>query len=219
MVHGGPFAQYGWALFDEAQVYAGAGYAVVMGNPRGSAGYGGDHGRAIKGNLGDRDVADLMALLEAALESDDLDSERVGVLGGSYGGFMASWLAAHEGHRFKAALAERALTAWDSFEGSSDIGWFFGDEYVGADPKDVWRQSPLAYAKQINIPTFIVHSEQDWRCPVEQAQRLYVALKKQGTPTEMLLFPGEGHELSRSGLPSHRVARFEAVLEWFARWL
>jgi dipeptidyl aminopeptidase/acylaminoacyl peptidase len=219
MVHGGPFAQYGWALFDEAQVYAGAGYAVVMGNPRGSAGYGADHGRAIKGNLGDRDVADLMALLEAALESDDLDSERVGVLGGSYGGFMASWLAAHEGHRFKAALAERALTAWDSFEGSSDIGWFFGDEYVGADPKDVWRQSPLAYAKQITIPTFIVHSEQDWRCPVEQAQRLYVALKKQGTPTEMLLFPGEGHELSRSGLPSHRVARFEAVLEWFARWL
>jgi dipeptidyl aminopeptidase/acylaminoacyl peptidase len=141
------------------------------------------------------------------------------VLGGSYGGFMASWLAAHEGRRFKAALVERALTAWDSFEGSSDIGWYFGDEYVGPDPKDVWRQSPLAYADQIRIPTFIVHSEQDWRCPVEQAQRLYVALKKQGTPTELLLFPGEGHELSRSGLPSHRVARFEAVLEWFARWL
>ncbi|MDX6224064.1 MAG: hypothetical protein QOE64_440 [Frankiales bacterium] len=219
MVHGGPFAQYGWALFDEAQVYAGAGYAVVMGNPRGSAGYGRAHGQAIKGNMGDRDVADLMALLERALEADDLDTARVGVLGGSYGGFMASWLAAHEGHRFKAALVERALTAWDSFEGSSDIGWFFGDEYVGTDPEAVWRQSPLAYAAQITIPTMVVHSEHDWRCPVEQGQRLYVALKKQGTPTELLLFPGEGHELSRSGLPSHRVARFDAVLEWFARWL
>ncbi|MDX6273821.1 MAG: hypothetical protein QOJ92_1031 [Frankiales bacterium] len=219
MVHGGPFARYGWALFEEAQVDAGAGYAVVMGNPRGSAGYGRAHGQAIKGNMGDRDVADLMALLERALEADDLDSGRVGVLGGSYGGFMASWLAAHEGHRFKAALVERALTAWDSFEGSSDIGWFFGDEYVGTDPEAVWRQSPLAYAAQITIPTMVVHSEHDWRCPVEQGQRLYVALKKQGTPTELLLFPGEGHELSRSGLPSHRVARFDAVLEWFARWL
>lgn len=219
MIHGGPFAQYGWALFDEAQVYAGAGYAVVMGNPRGSAGYGGEHGRAIKGSLGDRDVADLMALLDGALEADDLDASRVGVLGGSYGGFMTAWLAAHEGHRFKAALVERAVTAWDSFLGSSDIGWFFGDEYVGADPEAAWRQSPLAHVDQITIPTMVVHSENDWRCPVEQGQRLYVALKRQGTPTELLLFPGEGHELTRSGLPSHRVARFDAVLEWFARWV
>lgn len=219
MVHGGPFAQYGWALFDEAQVYAGAGYAVVMGNPRGSAGYGGEHGRAIKGNLGDRDSADLLALLDAALESDDLDASRVGVLGGSYGGFMTGWLAAHHGERFRAALVERAVTAWDSFLGSSDIGWFFGDEYVGADPQQAWRQSPLAHAGKITIPTLVVHSENDWRCPLEQAQRLYVALKRQGTPTELLLFPGEGHELTRSGLPSHRVARFEAVLEWFARWV
>ena len=219
MVHGGPFAQYGWTLFDEAQVYAGAGYAVVMGNPRGSAGYGSAHGRAIKGDMGNRDTADLMALLEHALEFADLDSSRVGVLGGSYGGFMTAWLAAHEGHRFKAALVERALTAWDSFEGSSDIGWFFGDEYVGTDPDKLWQQSPLAHAHKISIPTLVVHSEQDWRCPVEQAQRLYVTLKKQGTPTELLLFPGEGHELSRSGLPSHRVARFDAVLEWFSRWV
>ena len=219
MVHGGPFAQYGWTLFDEAQVYAGAGYAVVMGNPRGSAGYGGEHGRAIKGNLGDRDVADLLALLDAALESDDLDASRVGVLGGSYGGFMTAWLAGHHGDRFKAALVERAVTAWDSFLGSSDIGWFFGDEYVGADPDAAWKQSPLAYADQITIPTMVVHSEHDWRCPVEQGQRLYVALKRNGTPTELLLFPGEGHELTRSGLPSHRVTRFNAVLEWFARWV
>jgi dipeptidyl aminopeptidase/acylaminoacyl peptidase len=141
------------------------------------------------------------------------------VLGGSYGGFMTTWLAAHAGHRFRAAISERAVNAWDSFVGSSDIGHFFVDGYVGADPAELAARSPLAHADRIDIPVLIVHSEQDWRCPVEQAQRLYVALRRRGAPTELLLFPGEGHELSRSGLPSHRVARFEAILDWWSRHL
>jgi dipeptidyl aminopeptidase/acylaminoacyl peptidase len=216
MIHGGPFAQYGWHLFDEAQVYAGAGYAVVMGNPRGSSGYGEAHGRAIIGNVGEVTAVDLLALLDAALEAPDLDGRRVGVLGGSHGGFMTTWLAAHHGDRFKAGISERAVNAIDSFTGSSDIGWFFAESMYGA---DVATQSPLTYADKISIPMLLIHSEHDWRCPVEQAQRLFVALKRRGAPVEMLIFPGEGHELSRTGRPSHRVARFDAVLDWFARHL
>jgi dipeptidyl aminopeptidase/acylaminoacyl peptidase len=215
MIHGGPFTQYGWRLFDEAQVYAGAGYAVVMGNPRGSSGYGEAHGRAILGDVGAASAADLMPLLDQALKADDLDGSRVGVLGGSHGGFMTTWLAAHHGDRFRAAVSERAVNAIDSFTGSSDIGWFFSDRLWGTDPE----KSPLAHADRISVPMLIVHSEHDWRCPVEQAQRLYVALKLRGAPVEMLLFPGEGHELTRSGRPSHRIARFEAILDWFGRWV
>jgi dipeptidyl aminopeptidase/acylaminoacyl peptidase len=215
MIHGGPFTQYGWRLFDEAQVYAAAGYAVVMGNPRGSSGYGEAHGRAVIGDVGAVCGADLMALLDQALKADDLDGSRVGVLGGSHGGFMTTWLAAEHPDRFKAAVSERAVNATDSFTGSSDIGWFFTDSLWGGD----LAKSPLTYADRITAPMLIVHSEQDWRCPVEQAQRLFVALKLRGAPVEMLLFPGEGHEMSRSGLPSHRVARFEAILDWFGRYV
>jgi dipeptidyl aminopeptidase/acylaminoacyl peptidase len=219
MIHGGPFTQYGWRLFDEAQVYAGAGYAVIMGNPRGSSGYGEAHGRAVIGNVGEASAIDLLALLDAALGSPDLDGSRVGVLGGSHGGYMTTWMAAHHGDRFRAAVSERAVNAIDSFTGSSDIGWFFSDALYGPDPAEVARLSPLTYAHMIDIPMLIVHSEQDWRCPVEQAQRLFVALKRRGAETEMLLFPGEGHELSRSGRPKHRVARLEAIVEWFNRWM
>jgi dipeptidyl aminopeptidase/acylaminoacyl peptidase len=219
MIHGGPFAEYTWSLHDEAQVYAGAGYAVVMGNPRGSSGYGQAHGRYVTGDVGERSAADLIALLDAALAEPDLDSSRVGVLGGSHGGYMTTWLAGHAGDRFRAAVSERAVNAIDSFSGSSDIGFRFAYGLYGQDPAGWAAQSPLSYADSISIPMLIIHSEQDWRCPLEQAQRLFVALKLRGGPVEMLLFPGEGHELSRSGLPSHRVARFEAILDWFGRWL
>jgi dipeptidyl aminopeptidase/acylaminoacyl peptidase len=218
MVHGGPFAQYGWTLFDEAQVYVGAGYAVVMGNPRGSAGYGESHGRAIVGDFGNLDAQDVLALLDAALADPDLDDDRVGVMGGSYGGYMTSWLVAHS-DRFRAAISERACNAFDSFEGSSDIGWLFVNHYVGSDAERVAAQSPLSHADRIRTPMLLIHSEHDWRCPVEQAQRLFVALKQRKVEVELLLFPGEGHELSRSGLPSHRIARFEAILDWWGRHL
>ena len=219
VVHGGPFAAYDWGLFDEAQVYASAGYAVVLGNPRGSAGYGESHGRAIVRGFGTVDADDLLALLDTALERPELDTSRVGVMGGSYGGFMTSWLASHHGERFRAAWSERAVNAWDSMLGSSDIGWSFVDEYVGPDLETQLDRSPLTYADRIRIPFAIAHSEQDWRCPIEQAQRLFVALKRAGAEVEMLIFPGEGHELSRSGKPRHRVQRFAAILDWWSRHL
>ncbi|MBT2501447.1 S9 family peptidase [Curtobacterium sp. ISL-83] len=219
VVHGGPFGQDTWAFFDEAQVYATAGYAVVIGNPRGSAGYGLEHGRAVIGAMGTVDVDDVLALLDAALERPDLDGDRVGIMGGSYGGFMTSWLAAHHGDRFAAAWSERAVNAWDSFAGSSDIGWFFADAYVGADPEEQRRRSPLTYASQVTIPFMVAHSEEDWRCPIEQGHRQFVALRRAGVDASFLVFPGEGHELSRSGRPKHRVERFEHVLAWWAEHL
>ncbi len=217
-IHGGPYAQYGWTMFDEGQVYASAGYAVVMCNPRGSAGYGAAHGRVIRQDMGNRDSADILAFLDAALQQPDLDADRVGVMGGSYGGFMTTWLVGHS-DRFVAAISERAMNEPVSFVGSSDIGWFFPAEYCGTNPDQVAAQSPLAFADRINTPTMVIHSEHDWRCPVEQGQRLFVALKLRGIDTEFLLFPGEGHELSRSGLPLHRVARFEHILRWWAKYL
>jgi dipeptidyl aminopeptidase/acylaminoacyl peptidase len=219
LVHGGPFAPYEWSLFDEAQVYASAGYAVLLVNPRGSASYGQEHGRTIVGALGTVDAKDLLAMLDAALERPDLDASRVGVMGGSYGGFMTGWLAAHHGDRFRAAWSERAVNAWDSFAGSSDIGWMFAKGYVGTDREEQRRRSPLSYAARIDVPFAVVHSEQDWRCPLEQAQRMFVALRQNGVETELLLFPGEGHELTRSGRPRHRRQRFDAVLEWWSRHL
>ena len=218
-VHGGPHAAYTWSLFDEAQTYAGAGYAVVMGNPRGSSGYGKDHGRALVGAMGTVDVDDVLALLDVALQRDDLDPNRVGVMGGSYGGFMTSWLASHAADRFVAGISERAVNAWDSFAGASDIGHFFAEAYVGSDRDTQWAHSPLAHADDIDIPLLIIHSEHDWRCPLEQAQRLFTTLKLRGAEAEMMLFPAEGHELSRSGRPRHRQQRFEAILDWWQRHL
>lgn len=219
VVHGGPFAQQDWGLFDEAQVYASAGYAVVLGNPRGSAGYGQAHGWAITYGFGTVDVDDTLALLDAALARPDLDASRVGVMGGSYGGFMTSWLASHHGERFRAAWSERAVNAWDSMLGSSDIGYTFVDAYIGTDPEVLRDRSPLYHAEKITIPFAVVHSENDWRCPLEQAQRMFVTLRRAGADVEFLLFPGEGHELSRSGRPRHRVQRFDAVLDWWSRRL
>lgn len=217
-VHGGPFAQYGWTLFDETQAYVEAGYVVVQCNPRGSSGYGQAHGRAVKEHMGERDADDVLAFLDAALEDPTLDSGRVGIMGGSYGGFMTTLLLGRT-DRFVAGISERGFNDPVSFVGSSDIGFFFPDEYVGTDPERIAAQSPMAHAHQITTPTMVIHSEEDWRCPLEQGTRLYVELKRRGVPTELLLFPGEGHELSRTGRPKHRRARLEHVLRWWGRWL
>ncbi|HEY4631889.1 MAG TPA: S9 family peptidase [Blastococcus sp.] len=217
-IHGGPFAQYGWTLFDETQVYVSAGYAVVQCNPRGSSGYGAAHGRAIRGGFGDLDAADVLAFLDSALEDPALDGERVGIMGGSYGGYLTTLLIGRTS-RFAGAISERAFLDPVSFVGSSDIGWSFPDQYLGTDPDRLATQSAMTNAASITTPTLVIHAEEDWRCPVEQGARLYVELKRRGVPSELLLFPGEGHELSRSGRPKHRLARFEHILRWWARWL
>ncbi|WP_404432745.1 S9 family peptidase [Microbacterium lacus] len=218
-IHGGPYASYGIHLFDETQVLVDAGYAVVYSNPRGSAGYGRAHGRSIRQRMGTLDMNDVMDFFDAVIASDErLDGDRVGIMGGSYGGYLTAWIIAHE-HRFAGAIVERGFLDPTSFQGTSDIGTFFGDEYVGTSADDIARQSPAAVVAQVTTPTLVLHSELDFRCPLEQATRYYAALKRQGTPAEMLVFPGENHELTRAGQPRHRVERFAAVLEWWARML
>lgn len=218
-IHGGPFASYGVHLFDETQVLVDAGYAVVYSNPRGSAGYGRAHGRSIRQAMGTVDFADVIDFLEGAVADDPrLDGARVGVMGGSYGGYLTAWIIAHD-HRFAAAIVERGFLDPATFQGTSDIGTFFGDEYVGVSAADIERQSPMAVVGQVTTPTLVIHSELDFRCPLEQATRYYAALKRNGTETELLVFPGENHELTRSGQPRHRVQRFDAVLDWWKRHL
>ncbi|MFE7844793.1 prolyl oligopeptidase family serine peptidase [Microbacterium sp. NPDC057407] len=218
-IHGGPYASYGIHLFDETQVLVDAGYAVVYCNPRGSAGYGRAHGRSIRQSMGTVDFADVVDFLEGAIASDPrLDGDRTGVMGGSYGGYLTAWIIAHD-HRFAGAIVERGFLDPASFQGTSDIGTFFGDEYVGVSSDDIARQSPMAVVGQVSTPTLVIHSELDFRCPLEQATRYYSALKRQGTDAELLIFPGENHELTRSGQPRHRVERFDAVLDWWRRLL
>ncbi|WP_144718133.1 S9 family peptidase [Agrococcus jejuensis] len=216
-IHGGPFAQYGVHVFDEAQVAVDAGYAVVQCNPRGSAGYGRAHGLSIRQRMGTVDLHDVLDFLDGALAAHpSLDADRVGIMGGSYGGYLTAWAIAHE-DRFRAAIVERGFLDPDAFVGTSDIGSFFGDEYVGTDPELVASQSPMAVVSQVTTPTLVMHSERDLRCPLEQAQRYFAALHRQGTEAELLVFPGEDHELTRSGQPRHRIERFDAVLDWFGR--
>jgi dipeptidyl aminopeptidase/acylaminoacyl peptidase len=228
-IHGGPFAQYGTGFFDEVQVYAGAGYCVLFSNPRGGSGYSEEWGRAIRGpgngagpGWGTVDYEDLMGVVDTALERFPfLDAERLGVLGGSYGGFMTSWIVGHT-QRFKAALSERAVNHMVSAFGSSDVFWIFERQFGGPvwEHVDEWlRMSPATYARDIETPLLIVHSENDLRCNVEQGEHLFTLLRLLGKEVEMLRFPAESHELSRSGAPVHRRQRFEAILDWFGRYL
>jgi dipeptidyl aminopeptidase/acylaminoacyl peptidase len=227
-IHGGPFTQYGNKLFDEFQVQCGAGYVVVYSNPRGSSGYSEEWGRAIRGPVGGGpgwgsvDYEDIMAVTEEAVTRFDFcDAERVGVLGGSYGGYMTSWIVSHN-DRFKAACSERAVNNWISMYGSSDFGWTFKG-YVGSylhEDMEPWvRMSPSTYATNITTPLLIVHSENDLRCNVEQAEQLFTTLRLLKRDVEFVRFPAESHELTRSGNPVHRVMRFEILLDWFDRYL
>ncbi len=218
-IHGGPFAAYDWALFDEAQVYAGAGYAVAMCNPRGSKGYGFQHGRSIRHAMGSVDADDVLAFLDHVLEQESLsvDADRVGVMGGSYGGYLTALLTTRT-KRFAAAVVERGYLDATSFVGSSDIGWFFPEGYHGS-AEAMAEQSPMTHVAQVTTPTLVIHSETDWRTPVEQGQRWFTALKSRGVPAELLLFPAESHELSRSGRPRHRQQRFEHILRWWGEHL
>jgi dipeptidyl aminopeptidase/acylaminoacyl peptidase len=223
-IHGGPHTQYGHNFFDEFQIQAAAGYVVVFTNPRGSQGYGEAFTRAVVGDWGGGDYEDVMAGLDEALRRCDfIDPARLGVLGGSYGGYLTSWIVGHTS-RFAAACSERAVNDYDSMFGTSDIGHYFQEWESGGrtpwDHPDWYRgRSPLTYAKNITTPLLIIHSEDDLRCPMEQAEQLFTALKKFRKEVVFVRFPDENHELSRSGRPRHRLARFGFILDWFGKHL
>lgn len=227
-VHGGPHTQYGETYFDEAQMQAAAGFVVLMSNPRGGSGREQSWGQAILGpkhpvapgtGWGSVDVDDVLAVLDAALATYTFcDASRIGMLGGSYGGYMATWLAGHHGERFRAICSERAVNNLISEEWSSDIGSVFQVEHGTThieDPVEYARMSPMSSVHNIHTPMLIIHSERDLRCPMSQAEELFMALRLLRRDVTFYRFPGETHELSRSGSPIHRRQRAEIILDFF----
>ena len=221
-VHGGPKTAFGYAYFHEFQAFAGAGYAVIFLNPRGSDGYS-EEFADIRGKYGTRDFDDLMEGVNHALEKfPRIDGNRLAIAGGSYGGFMTNWAVGHT-KRFKAAVSDRSIASWISFWGTSDIGPHFTSDQVGGDPwsseEKLLNDSPLRYVPNVETPVMLVHSMEDYRCWMVEGLEFFTALKKLGKEAELVLFPGENHDLSRVGKPKHRVARLNQYIRWFDRHL
>ena len=221
-IHGGPKTEFSNIFHHEHQVFANDGYIIIYTNPHGSSGNGVKYSD-IRGKYGSIDYKDLMNFTDFAIKKfPQIDSNNLGVYGGSYGGFMTHWIVSHT-DRFKAANSQRSISNWTSFYGVSDIGYYFGPDQTGANPWDnlekMWDQSPIKYAKNVKTPTMFIHSDEDYRCPLEQGLQMYTRIKENGIDSKMYIFHGENHELSRSGRPKARIKRLEAIKEWFDRYL
>jgi len=222
-IHGGPHSTYGEAFFFEFQLLASRGYGVFYCNPRGSRGYGSKFTHMVIGDWGGMDYQDIMALKDYVDKVEWVDNTRIGVTGGSYGGYMTNWIVGHT-DRFQAAVTQRSISNMYTKYGTSDIGFFGNKRGMGG--RDLWdsesfimERSPIRYAPNVKTPILIIHSEKDYRCPMEQAEQWYVALKRLGKTVEFVRFAGENHELSRSGKPWNRVERLEHIVRWFDRYL
>lgn len=216
-IHGGPKTIYSDVYYHEMQVWANLGYIVFFTNPRGGDAYD-DSFADIRGKYGSVDYNDIMKFTDIVIESYSVDTDRIGVTGGSYGGFMTNWIVSHT-HRFKAATTQRSISNWISFYGTSDIGVYFAEDQTASNPYDsleaMWEQSPLKHAQNIKTPLLFIHSDEDYRCPMEQAMQLFTVVKKNGVDTRFVWFKGENHDLSRSGRPQSRVKRLEEITNWF----
>ena len=221
-IHGGPATQYGYGFFHEMQLLTAAGYVVLYTNPRGSIGYGRNFALAVRGAWGEKDSLDIMAGVDALLQKGYIDEQRIGVTGGSYGGFMTNWLIGHN-ERFKVAVTDRSVTNLASDFGSCDFGWTFADDELETTPWEdlgrYMRMSPINYVKNMRTPLLILHSEQDLRCSIEQAEQLFAALKYMGREVLFVRFEGQSHGLSRGGHPHSRLERLRHILGWFEKYL
>jgi len=221
-IHGGPWVQYGNFFMHEFYYLAAHDYVVYFCNPRGGQGYGEEHSKSISNNWGTVDYDDLMAWVNVIQQKPYIDKERMGVTGGSYGGYMTNWIIGHT-DRFKAAVTQRSVSNLISMYGSSDFNWSFQAEFGNEPPwenfENYWRQSPMKYIGNVKTPTLVIHSEQDLRCAIEQDEQIFVALKKLGVETEMVRFPDEPHGLSRGGRTDRRIERLNHIRRWFDRYL
>lgn len=220
-IHGGPKTVYGKVYYHEMQFWANLGYIVFFTNPRGSDGRGNEF-MDIFGKYGTIDYEDLMKFTDIVLENYSIDMSRVGVTGGSYGGFMSNWIITHT-DRFACAATQRSISNWLSFYGTSDIGFYFTEDQIHGniftDFSKLWDHSPLKYAANVKTPTLFIHSDEDYRCPLEQGLQLYTALVDRKVETRFVMFKKENHELSRSGLPRHRVRRLQEITDWMEKYL
>lgn len=221
-IHGGPKTVYGPVFHHEMQYWANCGYFVFFCNPRGSDGKGNEFAD-IRGKYGTIDYDDLMQFTDQVLEDyQSIDRARVGVTGGSYGGYMTNWIIGHT-DRFKAAASQRSISNWVSMGFTTDIGYFFVEDQIAATPwsdyAKLWDHSPLKYADQVRTPTLFIHSEEDYRCWLPEGLQMFSALKYHGVESRLCMFREENHELSRSGKPKHRIRRLEEITSWFDKYL
>ncbi|NOU95946.1 prolyl oligopeptidase family serine peptidase [Paenibacillus sp. LMG 31456] len=223
MIHGGPHLAYGHSFHYDFWYLASRGYRIVFCNPRGSYGYGQAFSYGIVGEWGGKDVQDIIGFLESASASDgSVADEPLYVMGGSYGGYLVNWLIGHD-HRFTAAVTERSICNLYSKIGNSDLGFQInlyelgGQSDLWNDEEHIMDRSPIRYAEQVTTPVLILHGEQDHRCPVEQGEQWFMALKRLGKDVEFIRFPGASHAMASSGRPQQRIARLEAVADWFAK--
>ena len=222
-VHGGPQVAYGEGFFHEMQYWAAQGYIVFFCNPRGSSGKGGAFADIYGDNYGVRDYNDLMEFTDQVLARvPQIDAQRIAMTGGSYGGFMANWIAGHT-DRFAAIASQRSISNYISKCLTTDIGYYHNLSAIQADPwnspEKMWRHSPLAYADKVKTPMLFIQSDEDYRCWMADAVQMLQALLMHGVPARMCLFHGENHELSRSGKPKHRIRRLKEITEWFDRYV
>ncbi len=223
-IHGGPKTIYGEVYVHEMQVWANHGYVVMFTNPTGSDGQ--DNAFSdIRGKYGTIDYDDLMGFVDTVLDKyPNIDTKRLGVTGGSYGGFMTNWIIGHT-QRFACAITQRSISNWTSFYGVSDIGYYFTQDQQQAsmqkpqDMEKLWFHSPIKYVDQMKTPTLIIHSAKDYRCPVEQGYQLFTCLKENKVPTKMVMFHNENHDLSRNGKPKARQKRLDEMFGWFEQYL
>lgn len=221
-IHGGPHAMYGLGFFHEFQVLAAQGYAVFFSNPRGSKGYGQAHCAAIRGAWGGPDWVDVQAVTEFMKDHANVDPKRMGVMGGSYGGYMTNWVIGHT-QDFAGAITDRCVSNLVSMAGNSDYlqvpdSYWPGNHWDR--PEVLWEQSPVRYLGSCKTPTLIIHSEGDLRCNIEQAEQVHSVLTLRGVPTRFVRYPREtSHGMSRGGPPDLRVHRLKEILSWWERWL
>jgi dipeptidyl aminopeptidase/acylaminoacyl peptidase len=221
-IHGGPHSGYGNTFFPTFHVLSAAGFFVLYTNPRGSSGYGNDFKYATREQWGILDREDYLTGLDAALARyPEVDSGRLGVSGGSYGGFMSNWLTATT-DRFQAAVTSRSISNWESWWGTSDVPGLTEFEFGGPpwERRDLYRRlSPISYVENVTAATLIIHSEEDYRTPVADAEQWFMSLKKLQVPTELVRYPRSSHGLSRSGEPWLLVDRLERIRSWFSHFL
>tara|TARA_B100001059_G_scaffold6349_1_gene5280 strand:+ start:6698 stop:8749 length:2052 start_codon:yes stop_codon:yes gene_type:complete len=221
-IHGGPHAQYGECFFHEFQVLASAGYIVMYSNPRGSKGYGRDHTAAIRGSWGGKDWEDISAVKDFMQDHPSIDSRRMGIMGGSYGGYMTVWAIGHT-HDFAAAITDRCVSNLVSMGGNSDFVSKPDGYWAGAfwdSPEQLWHSSPIRTMGRAKTPTMVIHSEGDLRCNVEQGEQVFAALQIRGIPSTLVRYPREtSHGMSRNGPPDMRFHRLHQILGWWDRYI